>query len=318
MSIVGTCSARLARYRAASTRPGQRGHTLDDPHTDHRRRTGAAGAIRPYQHNEVSLPSQRAAAAALGRPSECVHHRVRRLLYGPRLVSLAADPGATLAIELRSRQSHPYRRGFSRPRLRAVHACSPRCCGATTRRPTSASPLRPERFSGIHLSRLPHRRRAGGSFRWSAGCSTSSRSSLRYPGRPVPRHGKRRPCGPRRRLAFAREGVKAAARSSCGSPPPPPPPPRPESSLSAGPRLASLRASSSSPHGDHRPGRVSGFRGFGRGLRRAFLSSSAFLLGMLAATLTGQYPFWLRSTVDSSYSLTALNSASDHYGLPSR
>jgi cytochrome bd ubiquinol oxidase subunit II len=47
----------------------------------------------------------------------------------------------------------------------------------------------------------------------------------------------------------------------------------------------------------------------------ALLSSSAFLLGMLAATLAGQYPFWLRSTLDPSYSLTALNSASDHYGL---
>jgi cytochrome bd ubiquinol oxidase subunit II len=47
----------------------------------------------------------------------------------------------------------------------------------------------------------------------------------------------------------------------------------------------------------------------------AFLSSSAFLLGMLAATLAGQYPFWLRSTIDLSHSLTALNSASDHYGL---
>ncbi len=47
----------------------------------------------------------------------------------------------------------------------------------------------------------------------------------------------------------------------------------------------------------------------------AFLSSSAFLFGMLAATLAGQYPFWLRSTLDPSHSLTALNSASDHYGL---
>jgi cytochrome bd ubiquinol oxidase subunit II len=47
----------------------------------------------------------------------------------------------------------------------------------------------------------------------------------------------------------------------------------------------------------------------------AFLSSSAFLLGMLAATLAGQYPFWLRSTLDPSHSLTASNSASDHYGL---
>ncbi len=47
----------------------------------------------------------------------------------------------------------------------------------------------------------------------------------------------------------------------------------------------------------------------------AFLSSSAVLFGMLAATLAGQYPFWLRSTLDPSHSLTALNSASDHYGL---
>ena len=47
----------------------------------------------------------------------------------------------------------------------------------------------------------------------------------------------------------------------------------------------------------------------------AFLSSSAFLVGMLAATLAGQYPFWLRSTLDPSFSLTALNSAADHYGL---
>jgi cytochrome d ubiquinol oxidase subunit II len=47
----------------------------------------------------------------------------------------------------------------------------------------------------------------------------------------------------------------------------------------------------------------------------AFLSSSAFLVGMLAATLAGQYPFWLRSTLDPSYSLTALNAASDRYGL---
>jgi cytochrome bd ubiquinol oxidase subunit II len=56
------------------------------------------------------------------------------------------------------------------------------------------------------------------------------------------------------------------------------------------------------------------FPRLGRDLE-AFLSSSAFLLGMLAATLAGQYPFWLRSTLDPSHSLTALNSASDHYGL---
>jgi len=56
------------------------------------------------------------------------------------------------------------------------------------------------------------------------------------------------------------------------------------------------------------------FPGRGRDLA-AFLSSSAFLFGMVAATLAGIYPFWLRSTLDPSYSLTASNSASDRYGM---
>jgi cytochrome d ubiquinol oxidase subunit II len=47
----------------------------------------------------------------------------------------------------------------------------------------------------------------------------------------------------------------------------------------------------------------------------AFLSSSAFLLGLMSATMAGNYPFWLRSTLDPSYSLTAANSASASYGL---
>jgi cytochrome d ubiquinol oxidase subunit II len=47
----------------------------------------------------------------------------------------------------------------------------------------------------------------------------------------------------------------------------------------------------------------------------AFLSSGAFLLGMLAATMAGIYPVWLRSTLDPAYSLTAANSAAQNYGL---
>jgi cytochrome d ubiquinol oxidase subunit II len=47
----------------------------------------------------------------------------------------------------------------------------------------------------------------------------------------------------------------------------------------------------------------------------AFLSSSAFLLGMVATALVGNYPFWLRSTLDPSCSLTAANAASARYGL---
>jgi cytochrome d ubiquinol oxidase subunit II len=47
----------------------------------------------------------------------------------------------------------------------------------------------------------------------------------------------------------------------------------------------------------------------------AFLSSSAFLLGLVATALAGNYPFWLRSTLDASYSLTASNSASGRYAM---
>jgi cytochrome d ubiquinol oxidase subunit II len=47
----------------------------------------------------------------------------------------------------------------------------------------------------------------------------------------------------------------------------------------------------------------------------AFLSSSAFLVGLLGATLTGNYPYWLRSTLDPAYSLTAANTAAESYGL---
>jgi cytochrome d ubiquinol oxidase subunit II len=46
----------------------------------------------------------------------------------------------------------------------------------------------------------------------------------------------------------------------------------------------------------------------------AFLSSCAFLLGLVATAVAGNYPFWLRSTLDASYSLTASNTISDRYG----
>lgn len=47
----------------------------------------------------------------------------------------------------------------------------------------------------------------------------------------------------------------------------------------------------------------------------AFLSSSTFLAGLIGATLTGNYPYWLRSTIDPSYGLTAGNTISAAYGL---
>jgi cytochrome bd-type quinol oxidase subunit 2 len=45
------------------------------------------------------------------------------------------------------------------------------------------------------------------------------------------------------------------------------------------------------------------------------LSSTSFLLGLLAATMAGIYPVWLRSTIAPAHSLTADNSAAKSYGL---
>jgi cytochrome d ubiquinol oxidase subunit II len=47
----------------------------------------------------------------------------------------------------------------------------------------------------------------------------------------------------------------------------------------------------------------------------AFVSSIAFLLGLLAATMAGNYPFWLRSTLDPAHSLTAENAAANVHAL---
>jgi cytochrome bd ubiquinol oxidase subunit II len=65
---------------------------------------------------------------------------------------------------------------------------------------------------------------------------------------------------------------------------------------------------------------VGGVAGVFHFLRRgrelaAFLSSGAFLLGLVAATMAGSYPVWLRSTLDPAHSLTATNSAAEGYGL---
>ncbi len=58
------------------------------------------------------------------------------------------------------------------------------------------------------------------------------------------------------------------------------------------------------------------FRFLKRGLERAaFLSSCAFLLGLMAATMTCNYPVWLRSSLDPTHSLTATNAASENHAL---
>jgi cytochrome d ubiquinol oxidase subunit II len=47
----------------------------------------------------------------------------------------------------------------------------------------------------------------------------------------------------------------------------------------------------------------------------AFVGSSAFVLGLLAATAASVYPVWLKSTIDPAYSLTAANAASSDHSL---
>jgi cytochrome d ubiquinol oxidase subunit II len=49
--------------------------------------------------------------------------------------------------------------------------------------------------------------------------------------------------------------------------------------------------------------------------RRAFLGSSAFLVGLMAATAASIFPVMLRSVGDASLSLTALNASNDAAGL---
>ncbi len=49
--------------------------------------------------------------------------------------------------------------------------------------------------------------------------------------------------------------------------------------------------------------------------RMAFLASSLFLLSLLAATMAGNYPDLLRSTLDPAFNITAENTAADSYGL---
>jgi cytochrome d ubiquinol oxidase subunit II len=56
------------------------------------------------------------------------------------------------------------------------------------------------------------------------------------------------------------------------------------------------------------------FSGRGRELA-AFLSSCAFLLGLVATAMAGNYPCWLRSTLHPDYSLTASNAVSARYGM---
>jgi cytochrome d ubiquinol oxidase subunit II len=48
---------------------------------------------------------------------------------------------------------------------------------------------------------------------------------------------------------------------------------------------------------------------------RAFLSSAAFIAGMLASTAFGMFPILLRSSLDPKFNLTVWNSATHEYGM---
>jgi len=48
---------------------------------------------------------------------------------------------------------------------------------------------------------------------------------------------------------------------------------------------------------------------------KAFLSSSAFIIGMLAATAFAAYPVLLKSSIDPAFSLTIANAKAQEYGL---
>ncbi len=48
---------------------------------------------------------------------------------------------------------------------------------------------------------------------------------------------------------------------------------------------------------------------------KAFVASSTYIAALLITTMIGNYPYWLRSTIDPSYSLTAENTVAGDYGL---
>ncbi len=63
-------------------------------------------------------------------------------------------------------------------------------------------------------------------------------------------------------------------------------------------------------------GLIAAISGLARGAqRRAFLGTSVFLLGLMAATATSVFPIMLRAVGDPSLSLTAYTSSNDAHGL---
>ena len=216
-----------------------------------------------------------------------------------------------VAIEFRSHQDHPLWREFWDTVFSLASALLAVVFGTTLGNLIRGVPLGKEGLRGMPLFTNFLIGREPGILDWYTGARRPlhARRPWRSTAPCTSRGGRPGPCGS---VAWPSPARRGRPRSSCGSPPRPPP-------HGCGPR--------SSPASPLVPGpspfvavAIAGAWGAFRFPRRgrdlaAFLSSSAFLLGMLAATLAGQYPFWLRSTLDPSYSLTALNSASDHYGL---
>ena len=276
--------------------------------TDEERRTVLAAIGPVWDGNEVWLI---AAGGVLFMAFPRVYATAFSGFYMALMIVLWLLILRGVAIEFRSHQDNPLWREFWDTVFSLASALLAVVFGTTLGNLIRGVPLGKGGAPGhAPVHELPPRPRAGHPRLVHGRSSASSRSSPWRSTAPcTSRGGRPGPCGS---AAWPSPGRHGRPCSCCGSPRPPPPhgcspTSSPTSSPAPGP-------SSSSPSS------IAGAWGAFRFPRRgrelaAFLSSSAFLLGMVATALAGNYPFWLRSTLDPSYSLTASNTASARYGM---
>ena len=275
--------------------------------TDEERRTVLAAIGPIWDGNEVWLI---AAGGVLFMAFPNVYATAFSGFYMALMVVLWLLILRGVAIELRSHQDHPLWREFWDTVFMLASALLAVVFGTTLGNLIRGVPLEKEGLRGMPLFTNFLIGREPGILDWyTALVGLFTLAALAVHGALYLAWRTTGPCGS---VAWPSRVRRGRPRLSCGSPPRPPPLwVRPEvfSGLASRPWALPFVAVA-----------IAGAWGVFRFPRRgrelaAFLSSSAFLFGMLAATLAGQYPFWLRSTLDPSHSLTALNSASDHYGL---
>src|SRR5258708_2945424 len=270
--------------------------------TDEERRTVLAAIGAVWDGNEVWLI---AAGGVLFMAFPRVYATAFSGFYMALMVVLWLLILRGVAIEFRSHQDHPLWRGFWDTGFSLPSLLPALIFGAALRHPISGVPPGKEGLRGMPLFTNFLTGREPGILDWYTGLvGLFTLAALAV-------HGALylawRTAGPvrERSLAFAREAWKAvlvlwaAATAATAWV-------QPEafSNLVSRPwALAFVALSAAGIFG------VLRFPGRGRDLA-AFLSSCAFLLGLVATALAGNYPFWLRSTLDPSYSLTASNAAS--------